>query len=372
MTTYPSDLPSPEEEAGTDGVENEELSIKEPFNPEQIKIHTQNVVAAQVVTRIDEKEIDLAPDFQRAYVWKNERQSRLIESLLLRIPIPVFYVAADDEDSWKVVDGVQRITTIYRYIKNEFALQNLEYLKDLEGLSYDDLPRPMQRRISETQLVVNVIDTGTPEEVMFNVFSRINTGGEPLSAQEIRHALTPGEARSYLKKLAESRAFTTATGGAVNSLRMKDRECVLRFLAFYMEPWDRYGVRDNLNDYLSKAMRKINQITAEERARLAADFEKAMNAASRIFERDAFRRRYANRRGPVNMTLLETWGAALAGCTSEEIEVLVAKRESLKDKWSQLINDDSDFIESISYSTDTRSRIEKRFTAIENLVRSIV
>ena len=135
----------------------------------------------------------LRPDFQRlAGIWDNTRKSRLIESLLLRIPIPVFYVAADENEIWSVVDGVQRISTIYDYVTDKFRLSRLEYLKKLEGALYTGLPRQMQRRINETQFVVNVIEPGTPPEVMFNIFRRINTGGMALNGQEIRHALHAG------------------------------------------------------------------------------------------------------------------------------------------------------------------------------------
>ena len=369
-------LPVGEEQREEDGVAIEEAigepPITVPFNPEQIKIHTVNIVASQIVTRIREGEIDLAPDFQRAFIWKPDRQSRLIESLMLRIPIPVFYVAADNNDNWRVVDGVQRISTINNYIGNTFALKGLEYLQVMEGMMHKDLPRPMQRRIDETQLVVNVIDPRTPEEVMFNVFSRINTGGEPLTAQEIRHALTPGIARTYLKRLASTNEFLRATAWSVNPSRMKDRECVLRFLAFYMEPWDSYGTGD-LNGYLTSAMRKINEASEKERAEWCIGFTRAMNAASVIFGNDAFRRRsISGRRSPVNMALLETWGVALANCSVTETEKLMREGDTLKSSFESLMEADQEFINAISFSTDNQKHVEKRFTAVEDMVRSML
>lgn len=363
----------PSEEDGVD-IEGESVDplITVPFNPEKVRIHTVSVVTRQVVTRIEENEIDLAPDFQRGFIWKKDRQSRLIESLMLRIPIPVFYVAADNEENWRVVDGVQRISTINRYMNNWFGLQGLEYLKDMEGLEYENLPRPMQRRIDETQLVVNVIDPGTPEDVMFNVFRRINTGGEPLTAQEIRHALNPGIARTYLKDLANSKEFLLATDGSVKPMRMKDRECVLRFLAFHMEPWENYRTGD-LNGYLTSAMRKINDASEEERAQWSTSFASAMNAAGQIFGTDAFRRKsITGRRSPVNMALLETLGVALASCSTQEIEELVHNGSLFKEQFEALMRDDIEFINAISFSTDNQKRVSKRFTAVEKLVRGLI
>ena len=164
------------------GLENEELDpidpITEPFDPEKVDIRTVPVLIGQLVSRIEHREIDLSPEFQRLRgIWDPKRRSRLIESLLLRIPIPVFYVAASEDDAWSVVDGLQRMSTIFDYATGEFTLSNLEYLEVFNGCKYDDLPRLMQRRINETQLIVNVIERGTPRDAMFNVFLRINTGG---------------------------------------------------------------------------------------------------------------------------------------------------------------------------------------------------
>src|SRR6185312_9347960 len=119
------------------GVEDElddpNLAIIRPFDPERIKVNTAPAIVSLIIKRIDEKEIDLAPEFQRrARVWDIGRKSRLIESLLLKIPLPVFYVAADAKDRWSVVDGLQRLTTILDFIKGAFALHGLEYLTQLD------------------------------------------------------------------------------------------------------------------------------------------------------------------------------------------------------------------------------------------------
>ena len=213
------------DEQPEDGVEveneDESLPIEHPFNPEKISIATKSTTIDLLVSRIKENEIDLEPDFQREQMWDALRKSRLIESLLLRIPIPAFYVAADDEDRWKVVDGIQRMSSINGYIQNEFLLRKLEYLSDFEGKRYEDLPRAMQRRIRETELVVNVISPSTPVGVMFNIFRRINTGGVPLNSQEIRNALTPPHVRNYLKELAQSDEFLRATEGSIRPKRVR-------------------------------------------------------------------------------------------------------------------------------------------------------
>ena len=349
-------------------------TTEHPFDPSKIKVRTIPVVVSQLISRIQHDEIDLAPEFQRAIgIWNNERKSRLIESLLLRIPIPVFYVAANKDDEWQVVDGVQRISTINDFVTGKFALNRLEYREDFNGKRHDTLPRAMRRRIDETQLVINVIEPGTPPEVMFNIFRRINTGGMPLKGQEIRHALNPGPVRDFLKLLAESNEFISATDGSVNPKRMADRECVLRFLAFHMQPWENYAV-NSLDNHLTSAMRELNRMPQVRRNSLAADFRATMRAAQRIFGDDAFRkRRHPNdNRNPISMPLFEAWSVQLARCSPHQIDRLAARRDDVRNKFMVLMNDDEKFYNAISYSTGTPQRILVRFAAIRDLVQGIL
>ena len=257
----------------------------------------------------------------------------MIESLLLRIPIPVFYVAAQENDDWSVVDGLQRMSTIVDFINGEFGLEKLQYLTSFDKLKHEKLPRPMQRRISETQLIVNVIEPGTPPEVMFNIFLRINTGGMTLDGQEIRHALHRGPVREYLQRLAESQSFLQATVHSVNPTRMADRECVLRFLAFYLSSVDQYTSND-LDKHLSTAMKTVNTMSDSQRSEVERNFDKAMTAAYNIFGGDAFRKRSTpehNRRA-VNRALFEVWSVHLAQLDQGQIDAVVSDREKVQGK----------------------------------------
>ena len=361
-----------EESTVEEELEDPQEKITTPFNPEQIKIRTAPILVEQLISRIKHEEIDLAPDFQRqADIWNDERKSRLIESLLLRIPLPVFYVAADESEKWSVVDGIQRMTTIYDYVTGKFPLKRLEYLTKLNGCTHDELRRPLQRRISETQLIVNVIESGTSPDVLFNVFRRINTGGVTLNGQEIRHALNPGPVRDYLKELAESDEFKKATDDSISPKRMADRECVLRFLAFYITPWKGYSSSD-LNGYLVRTMQEINDMSECERNNFAVDFRKAMLAASDIFGENAFRKPSSERRLPINKGIFEAWSVQLAHCLPEQIRVLVERRNEIQCRFKKLVIEDGDFLEAISYATGSPQNVQKRFQAIEQLVKEFV
>ena len=360
-----------DQDSGLEPEPEDSGEIKRPFDPGKIRIRTMSIVVDRIVSRIEHHEVDLAPDFQRmAGIWNDVRKSRLVESLLLRIPIPVFYVSADREEKWSVVDGLQRISTIHTYVAGRFPLNKLEYLKKLDGCRYKDLPRPMQRRISETRLVVNVIEPGTPEEVMFNIFRRINTGGMMLNGQEIRHALHPDPVRAYLKELSTAEEFLNATDHSIRTKRMADRECILRFLAFHISPWEKYSAND-LDGHLGRTMKKINEMSSSERMDVSGDFKKSMKAAFRIFGRDAFRKRYDlnEKRRPISKALFEAWGVGLARRSGREIDVLVKKRKEIIRQFMSLMNEDQEFDTAISYSTGSPARIRKRFQAVEELIK---
>ena len=225
------------------GVEAEEQAseplIHDPFDPAKIDVITRTMTVDLLLARIRRGVLDLAPDFQRfAGIWNDVAQSKLIESLLLRIPLPTLYAAESGDESWVVVDGIQRLTAIARFVDpsivgaSPLRLHGVEYLQTYEGATYQQLPGALQTRIDETELIVHLIRAGTPEPVKFNIFARLNTGGTPLTLQELRHALIPGRARTLLKELANGEPFRDATQGSVKPQRMADREMVLRFLAF--------------------------------------------------------------------------------------------------------------------------------------------
>lgn len=375
-------LSSPEDEiqaiAEDHGVEEEEVDdnfeLTHPFDPNKIRVTTEPKTIDLLYRRINHGEIDLAPDFQRrARLWKPHRKGQLIESILLRIPLPVFYIAATEDDYWSVVDGLQRLTTIHDFMSDQFPLTGLEYLNKLEGMYFSMLPRSMQRRIEETSLVLNIIQPGTPDEVMINIFRRLNTGGLPLKGQEIRNALYKGPAREFLASMVADAAFQRATDGRVSDARMDAQECVLRFSAFHLNNWRRYE-RNDLDAYLSEAMRQINVIGEASLKKLSGSFTEAMVVAAGIFDSDAFRKRYdeSHTRNPVSKALFEAWSVNLAKLDARQRIFLVERKQFVKKAFIELMSSDSFFDVSISASTGTVQRVHKRFGAIEDLISKVL
>ncbi len=343
------------------------------YDPKKINIATRQPTIEQLLRRIDERALDLAPEFQRqANIWKPDVKSRLIESILIRIPLPAFYIDATDEDNWLVVDGLQRLSALKQFVRDKtLQLTGLEYLKELKGKTYDELEPRYRRRILETQPTVYVIEKGTPPEVKYNIFKRINTGGTPLSNQEIRHALNPGKATKFLAKLAQFQEFKQVINlSDSKKKRMDDREFILGFLAFKLMPYQDYqdGDRDS---FLSEALSKINHLTEKELDNIETDFKKAMIASSAIFGDNAFRKlsKKKERKQPLNKALFESWSVNLSKLSDGQIEILKNKKQELIDKFIDYTDKDPEFLKSISQAAN---KVDYRFRTVEKIIQEVL
>lgn len=356
-------------------IDEEELEEKHNFNydPEKINIVTKEPTIDMLLKRIDEEALNLAADFSRqAGIWNIEAKSRLIESILIRIPLPVFYIDATDEDKWLVVDGLQRLSTLKQFVSDKsFELTGLEYLIELEGKTYDELERRYQRRIEETQVTVYLIEKGTPIEVKYNILKRINTNGIPLSNQELRHTLNPGPATKFLEKLANLKEFTRLVKlSESRKKRMDDREFILGFLAFKLTSYKEYqdGDRDT---FFNQALAKANKLSEAELNKIEEYFKKSMVTAFDIFGENAFRKlSYKNeKKYPLNKPLFETWSVHLSELNEQEIQKLKNNKKELVDKFIHKSDNDKEFLQSISQAAN---KVEYRFISIENIIKEVL
>ena len=345
----------------------------EPWDPEKIRIHTKHYSLRQVVDMIGEGDIDLAPDFQRQYVWKARQQSGLIESLLLGIPLPSFYFNEDDTGRLQVVDGVQRLTTIYRYVTDPAVrLGEVTYLHDLVGQGFGDLATLFRRRLSSAQFVAHVIDPQTPYRVKFDIFRRINTGGTPLSAQEIRHCMSKTRSREFLKQLVNDESFVTATGGAlINHPRMADREVALRFVAFRLFASDDYEQHGSFDEFLGFVTNRLDNPTGENLDNLRSEFVRGMTNSYAVFGENAFRKWPwdAIRRSPINRALFESWGTVLADYDEAAIRNAA---EDLVAQAREMMTNDLEFLHSISSSTGSIRNVRTRLGKVRALAEEVV
>ena len=354
-------------------VEEEEQSvqIEKPFDPEKIDIAMDRIVCISLTKRLENGAFELESDFQRkAGLWSIEQKSRLIESILLKIPLPAFYFDSSDNDKWLVIDGLQRLSTLNEFIvKESFKLTNLEFLKQWEGLKFSELPFSLKSTIEETNFNAYLVRKATPKNVKYNIFRRINTGGLVLTPQEIRNALYQGKATKFLRKMAESKYFCDATSNSIKTDRMLDREFCLRYIAFTKLPIDSYN--NSIDDFLISAMEFLNNSTDEQLDLYYEEFEQSMKIAFNIFDRYAFRKlRFDERRTPINKAIFEGWSKVISQLDNEKQEQLVGQKTLVKSKFIKKCEEDDDFIYYLK--ANDKFTLKKRIAAFEALVKEVL
>jgi len=358
------------EDVEPDGDTNDDDSKVIPFDPSKIDIKMDKITIASIIRRIENDELEFDSSFQRkAGLWNKKQKSQLIESIFLKIPLPAFYFDASDDDRWQIIDGLQRIGTIKEYVVDQsFALTGMEFLKDLNGCKFDQLPRALQRRIEETNLNAYLVNPSTPKNVKFNIFKRINTGGLILEPQEIRNALYQGQASMFLLKMSQSTEFRKATDYSIKPDRMLDREFCLRFVCFtQLDVEKEYTV---LDEFLNKGMEYLSVADENTLSQVYFEFEYVMKVSNELFGKFAFRRlNTEERRGPVNKSLFEAWSLIILGLGDNDINILKNQKEILRKEFTTLC-DDYDFQNTIRASDKTS--VKSRISRIQNMVNELL
>lgn len=354
-----------------------EKEITEPFNPKDVDIVSQPMVISNIIDQLKYGDILLEPDFQRhPDLWNSEQQSRLIESLMIRIPLPTFYFDSTEDDKLIVVDGLQRLYAIKIFMvldeddKDRLSLTGLEYLKEYEGKKFEELPLSIQRRIKSQTLTTYVIRPGTPDKVRTSIFTRINTGGLTLEPAEIKNSIYRGQAANLLKELARSEEFVKATRNKIDSRRMMDCEFVNRFLAFYLLGVEQY--LGNLEDYLNDVMIRLQRESKSTVKKCRIDFLKAMKYAASIWEDKAFRKINKNGQyGRINKPLYDAITVNLAKLSVQECERLLRKKDELLGKYIELLKNEK-FVSIITSGTAAIDNVKSRHSMIYELFQEVL
>lgn len=349
--------------------------ITKPFNPNEIDVDISTVNLGSLIDQLENDEIDLQPDFQRVTdVWDNVKKSRLIESILLGLPLPSFYFSENPvSQKLSIIDGLQRICAIRDFVlekENPLKLEGLQFLKNFDGFTFSQLARPEVKRIKSLKITMNTLRKGTPLDVKYIIFQRVNTAGVPLTPQEMRHALNQGPAAIFIKELADMESFKKATNYSVESKRMQDRDFVNRFIAFFIGYQDYMG---DLDMFLNDKMGELNKMTSEQRDDIRVSFDKAMKCCYEIFKKDTFRKRYKqeDRRKPISKSVYDTLSVNIAWLSDEERKLLLKNTEAFKAGMIRLFNDKK-FDFSITTGTGKKYNVEQRFTMVKSLIKEII
>lgn len=379
-------------------ISNEMVNIESPFDPNKIKVRTTPSTIGQIINDLEDNFINLNTEFQRLpNLWNNTKKSRFIESLLLKLPIPAFYFNEKEENELEVIDGLQRISTIKNFvIAQNFNLSNLEFLKEYNNFTFSNLPSTFQRRIKTFPITTYIIEKGTPNEVKYNIFKRVNTGGLELTEQEIRHAINQGVPSELIADLArgvdeydenkkikirknsdgesislyatrEGKAFVKATDNRIGTFRMEDRDFITRFVSFYLIEYKKY--EPNLDTFLNNGMAAIRNLNTSEISKLKDDFYNSMKLAYTIFGNDAFRKRFnkSDGRKPINKALFEVLSVCFAKMDEIDRIKLMSRKKEFKDAFIKLHFNES-FLRAISQGTAIKESVFRRFQLVENII----
>ena len=310
-----------------------------------------------VIRRIDQGRYVMDPEFQRELVWDSDKQSKLIESVIMRIPLPVFYLAEDDDGRMVILDGLQRLTTFQLFMKDELRLR-LQSREELDGKQFSDLSSKLQNRVEDCNLTFYILDSKVPERARLDIFERVN-GGVPLTRQQMRNSLFMGEATRFLKNEVATDIFREATGNSLNRKTMRDREFVNRFCAFQVLPISDY--QGDMDDFLAKCLRKMNGMAPSDLARLSDEFRTGLSNNLVLFGRHAFRKHGLDadreRRSVLNASFWDVMSTGLSRYSGDLVGVLA---EPLREAVQGLLKD-GDFNTAITYGPNDASKVRTRF-----------
>lgn len=381
---------------------DDEVSIAKGIVPTRITQVSPTV--SLLYDRVLHDEIDLTPEYQRKdRIWPIKDRARLIESILLGLPLPVFYFAeranqdpnAEVDFDWVVIDGLQRTTTLVDFLKGVFALKELNQLPQYNGYMFKDLPRKEQRKIREYQIHGHLIQiSNDSEEMIRELFHRINTYGKNLSYQEIRSALYPGSTSRFCKYFSAESVFIDNIPAKVSDERMLDVEYVLRAISFLILGFEKYNYKTN-DDFLCHTMKVLNKYKYDKERGISYSDEiyrvidhklrDSLSVISIIFQDGAYKK---ERGGKLNKTLFELLVSIFAMMTDEQRQILIISKNSefIKNRlWQMIAKDektsewessayteqDRGFDYAISNSTGKRVTVLYRFRSFIKLLNEV-
>lgn len=357
----PSDL----DDDKIEGLAESGTSGDYPIDDILIRHETRTVY--EVVRRINMGFYVMNPDFQRDIVWEETQQSKLIESVIMRIPLPVFYLAEDEHGKMVVVDGLQRLSTFQRFLKDELVLR-LRHQQRLDGKRFSDLSPKLQNRVEDCNLIFYIIDAKVAESARLDIFERVNSG-VPLTRQQMRNSLYMGPATRFLRREAETDIFIHSTGHSLKSKTMRDREFVNRFCAFQLLKVENY--HGDMDQYLANCLRYMNStMKPQDRKFLATEFHRGLANNLNLFNRHAFRKHvpFQDSRSKLNASL---WDVMTTGLSHYAEDHIVTEANAFRSAFFDLLRNEQ-FNAAITYATNGQKSVQLRFEMAEQMFREVL
>lgn len=349
-----------EEIEGIGSPEDEELG---EYALDTMLIRTETRTVHDVLRRIRREQVIMDADFQRDFIWDPSKQSKLIESVIMRIPLPVFYIAENEDGKLVIVDGLQRLSTFQNFVGDGLRLR-LPNRSNLNGKRFSDLEPKFKNRIEDCNLTLYVIDAKAEERARLDIFDRVNSGA-PLTRQQMRNSLYMGEATRFLKAEAEKRLFREATGDSLNSRLMRDREFINRFCGFQLFSLDDY--RGDMDVFLSDTLKRMDTSNLED---LSSQLRAGLANNLELFGRYAFRKYASSQKGRRSVINASLWDVMCTGLARYNEETVKAHKNTLLPAFYNLLKDE-DFNDAITLGTNQTKRVKRRFEMANAMFRKV-
>ena len=348
-----------------EGLGDKDDVLLDDYPIDKVLIRHETRTIHDVIRRIRQDAYIMDPEFQRDFIWPEDKQSKLIESVLMRIPLPVFYLAEDDQGRMVVVDGLQRLSTFKRFVDDDLCL-SLPGQEELNNKRFSDLPPKLQNRVEDCNLTLYIMDSKVPERVRLDIFERVDSG-VPLTRQQMRNSLYMGAATRFLKTEARTEVFLQATGHSLNKDTMRDREFVNRFSAFQLLSLE--GYKGDMDDFLAQALKKMNSLKSEDLSRLARS---SGEVSQTIIKSLANRRSGSTKARTDKQTVLNAslWDVMSTGLSRYPKEVVEPRAEKLRIAFYDLMKD-SGFDSAITKSTNSRQGVARRFRLANTMFKEV-
>lgn len=329
-----------------------------PYDPafESIEMTDNPFSVFEYLRQLEKGRIQIQPDFQRNLVWTNSQKSKFIESILLNFPLPPIYLNETKDSNYLVIDGLQRSTALYEFYRGNFALTGIEAIPKYNGTNFIGLPEILQSKFENKKLTVFVLKPSTPMVVIYDLFNRINTGGTQLNRQEVRNCIFIGKSTNLLRELAEEDYFRRGISWGVKPTRMKDREVILRYLAFRWFDFKNQYFGD-MSEFVEEAMRTINKLPDRQIEIMKEDFKHVMETSFLIWSDRSFRIPTSYTKGTINVAVLESVCNFLS---SKSKEYLTKNANEIRANYITLINDEK-YYDSVTTSTGSKQKVLDRF-----------
>lgn len=312
-----------------------------------LRISKSDFTVSSIIDKINRGKVDLRPSYQREYVWTVRTASKLIESLLLNIPVPTMFFHEVKSGKLEVVDGKQRLTSIWSFVQNEFPggqafkLSGLEVYHELNGKTFDELNETFQEIILDYPLNVHTISKTSQPDFVFEVFERLNMGATQLNEQELRNCIYQGAYTDLLEELTLNESFLFANRSKMPHLRMRDRELILRF--FTMQRTTPSGFYLPAKSWLNEEMRENKDLLPKEATEMTELFEKTLKLSVDIFGDCAFRpAKYPEASKKGQIVTAEDVSGIFVREYFESGEISVALWDTITSSFAKMVRDENE------------------------------